>query len=68
MPVPFATSPVPPKVTRPSTKSVGAAGSGKGSQRSRLGEGGTSSNGAERISAPPAKRGNAGWFAAGRSR
>jgi hypothetical protein len=46
-------SPLPAEVTRPSTKSVGSAGIGSGSQRRRLGVGWASSNGPERSSLAP---------------
>ena len=49
MPICVATSPLPPKVTRPSTKSVGFFGIGNGLQRNCVGVASTSWNGALRI-------------------
>ena len=57
-------SPFPPTVYRPSTKSTGSAGSGSGSQRSRLGSGSISSNGVPR-SDPLPIRSKRGWAADG---
>ena len=51
-----AGSPLPPSVTMPSTKSVGAVGIGIGFQRSWFGVGGTSLNGPLRIRPAPIGR------------
>lgn len=67
MPVRWVASPLPPRVHSPARKSVPGAGSGSGSQRSRLGSGTVSVNGAERRAPLPVRR-KAGCAAEGRIR